>query len=297
MASIVRSALTEREGVIACDNIFTKELRWLFREQKVLDFGVDAEVEIVEDETPTGKLIALQIKSGTWFFRRETREGYVFHGEMRHLKYWTNHVLPMFLILHNPETGVTLYQRIEQRLCRVTTRDWSIVVSRDNVLEAGAAGDLAAGPDLDEEGQLRLRFSLDAPLMERFVDADAKMIWEYWFNKSLSLRNARFIFEGEAPLDVGGWYPTEDIGLVMEKRFPWLIYEYEDDSTKWDVSGEADVFTLLASLRPEAKAYLEAERFFREGITEDTPDQPVREDRDEGSYSEYDDDYPRDVDD
>ncbi|MER8492711.1 hypothetical protein NKH53_31665 [Mesorhizobium australicum] len=62
---------------------------------------------------------------------------------------------------------------------QVTAKGWSIVVPRANVLDASAAGDLAAGPDLDEEGQLRLRFSLDAPLMERFVDTDAKMIWEY----------------------------------------------------------------------------------------------------------------------
>ncbi len=284
MASVVGSALTEREGVIAADAIFTKQFRWLFREQKVLDFGVDAEVEITEDDMPTGKLIALQIKSGTSFFKQEIKEGYVFYGEMRHLKYWTNHVLPMFLILHNPETGVTLYQRIEERLCKITDKRWSIVVPRDNALNASAAGDLAAGPDLDEEGQLRLRFSLDAPLMERFVDADAKMIWEYWFNKSLSLRNARLIFEGEEPIEVGGWYPTDDIGLAMQNLFPWLTYEYEDDSTKWDVSGEADIFTLLVSLRPEAKAYLEAERFFREGITDEPPDQPVRDDEEDDGW-------------
>ncbi|PBC21279.1 MULTISPECIES: DUF4365 domain-containing protein [unclassified Mesorhizobium] len=284
MASVVGSALKEREGVIAADTIFTKQFRWLFREQKVLDFGVDAEVEITEDDMPTGKLIALQIKSGTSFFKREIKEGYVFYGEMRHLKYWTNHVLPMFLILHNPETGVTLYQRIEERLCKVTDKGWSIVVPRDNALNASAAGDLAAGPDLDEEGQLRLRFSLDAPLMERFVGADAKMIWEYWFNKSLSLRNARFIFEDEEPIKVGGWYPTDDIGLAMQNLFPWLTYQYEDDSTKWDVSGEADIFTLLVSLRPEAKAYLEAERFFREGITDETPDQPVRDDEEDDGW-------------
>ncbi|MBZ9959015.1 DUF4365 domain-containing protein [Mesorhizobium sp. BR1-1-14] len=284
MASVVGSALTEREGVIAADAIFTKQFRWLFREQKVLDFGVDAEVEITEDDMPTGKLIALQIKSGTSFFKREIKEGYVFYGEMRHLKYWTNHVLTMFLILHNPETGVTLYQRIEERLCKITDKRWSIVVPRDNALNASAAGDLATGPDLDEEGQLRLRFSLDAPLMERFVDADAKMIWEYWFNKSLSLRNARLIFEGEEPIEVGGWYPTDDIGLAMQNLFPWLTYEYEDDSTKWDVSGEADIFTLLVSLRPEAKAYLEAERFFREGITDEPPDQPVRDDEEDDGW-------------
>ena len=56
--------LTERVGVNAVEAIFLNELNWAFREQTVSDYGIDAQVEVMEDGKPTGKLIALQIKSG-----------------------------------------------------------------------------------------------------------------------------------------------------------------------------------------------------------------------------------------
>ena len=37
---------------------------WLFREQPVHDYGIDAIVEVVEAEQATGQLLAFQIKAG-----------------------------------------------------------------------------------------------------------------------------------------------------------------------------------------------------------------------------------------
>lgn len=39
-------------------------LGWKFREQHESDWGIDAIIEIAEDDRPIGRLIALQIKSG-----------------------------------------------------------------------------------------------------------------------------------------------------------------------------------------------------------------------------------------
>jgi hypothetical protein len=51
-------------------------------------------------DKPTGKLIALQIKSGESFFKKRGNN-YVFYGEIRHLEYWTKFSLPVFLILND----------------------------------------------------------------------------------------------------------------------------------------------------------------------------------------------------
>ena len=64
---------TERLGVAAVDYFFSTN-GWMFREQTTHDYGIDAHVEIVQDGPPTGKLIALQIKSGISFFSEETEE-------------------------------------------------------------------------------------------------------------------------------------------------------------------------------------------------------------------------------
>ena len=101
---------TDRAGVHAVGAIFTR-LNWAFREQPTSDYGIDAQAEkLNSDGKGGGKLIALQIKSGASYFRKRG-DDYVFHGEERHREYWINHSLPVFLILHNPDTIVTLWQR------------------------------------------------------------------------------------------------------------------------------------------------------------------------------------------
>tara|TARA_R110002049_G_scaffold175107_1_gene342405 strand:- start:911 stop:1132 length:222 start_codon:yes stop_codon:yes gene_type:complete len=55
---------TERIGVNATESIFIREFDWIFREQPIVDVGIDALIEQSENGNPTGKFIALQIKSG-----------------------------------------------------------------------------------------------------------------------------------------------------------------------------------------------------------------------------------------
>ena len=93
--------LTERRGVNAIEAVFLNDFKWIFREQAVSDFGIDAQAEVVEFDKPTGKLMALQIKIGASYFRKHG-EDFIFYGEQRHLDYWLGHSLPVFLILHDP---------------------------------------------------------------------------------------------------------------------------------------------------------------------------------------------------
>jgi hypothetical protein len=100
---------TDRLGINAVDRIFVEEFGWIFREQTIADWGIDAHVEVATDQAPTGRLLALQIKSGKSFFRKKTGN-IVFHGTRRHLQYWINHSLPVVIVLHNPETNETPWQ-------------------------------------------------------------------------------------------------------------------------------------------------------------------------------------------
>ena len=71
--------------------------------------GVDAHIEEMVNGRSTGKLIALQIKTGKSYFRPQG-DDFVFYGEKRHLEYWTHHRLPVYIVIHNPEDGLTLWQ-------------------------------------------------------------------------------------------------------------------------------------------------------------------------------------------
>jgi len=64
---------TERIGVSEVQSVIVGELGWLFREQPISDFGIDAHVETVGDGNPTGKLIAIQIKSGPSHFHENDK--------------------------------------------------------------------------------------------------------------------------------------------------------------------------------------------------------------------------------
>lgn len=61
---------TDRDGVNAVESIFIRELKWIFREQTISDWGIDAHVEVTNRDEPIGRLLAVQIKSGKrqlWF--------------------------------------------------------------------------------------------------------------------------------------------------------------------------------------------------------------------------------------
>jgi len=53
-----------RLGVHGVALLVVGALGWKFREQRESDWGIDAIIEIAEDDRPIGRLIALQIKSG-----------------------------------------------------------------------------------------------------------------------------------------------------------------------------------------------------------------------------------------
>jgi hypothetical protein len=159
---------TDREGVNAVEGIFLRELKWIFREQPISDWGIDAQVEVTNRDGPTGRLLALQIKSGKSFFRKRGHN-FVFYGQRRHLNYWRNHSLPVAIMLHDPEIDLTLWQRVEEDLIRYgRSGRWSIDVPPSQILNAQAAEGLEKGVS-DITALRKLRLTLDLPLMREFA--------------------------------------------------------------------------------------------------------------------------------
>ncbi|MEU1127808.1 DUF4365 domain-containing protein [Streptomyces sp. NPDC005899] len=83
------------------------ELGWLFREQPTEDFGIDAYAEVVDAEQVRGRLLALQIKSGSSWFRERSPGGWWFRPDAEHVQYWINHSLPVAVVLLVPGAGGT----------------------------------------------------------------------------------------------------------------------------------------------------------------------------------------------
>lgn len=217
---------TARVGFNAIEAIFLK-MRWIFREQPIRDYGIDAQVEIKNGANPTGKLIALQIKSGSSYFRTRG-SNYVYYGKRRHLDYWDNHSLPVFIILHDPVENLTLWQRVDRRLVKMGKEGaWSIDIPPTNILNSSAATYLSKGIASDPEAIRRFRMSMDAPLIAEIAEREAVYFTlEDWVNKTLNIRAVEVRYDDpdqeEPDLSLEYAYAVADVDDLMSRFFPWL---------------------------------------------------------------------------
>lgn len=138
-----------RIGVDAVRSIFVRDLGWVFRDQPVDDYGIDAYVEIA-DEQITGRLLAMQIKSGpSWFRGRRTRGGWRFYPKTRHVAYWLDHSLPVIIVLYDPLSDRAYWCAVSREALTTTrTGNCRLVVPDVNVLGPEAAPALASLADV-----------------------------------------------------------------------------------------------------------------------------------------------------
>jgi tetratricopeptide (TPR) repeat protein len=111
---------------------------WAFRLQPERDYGIDAHAELIAGADRSGKLIALQIKAGQSYFGEPVDGGWVYRDGDRHLRYWLGHCLPVVLLLHDPDSGVTYWVHITPDAIEYTETEWKIVVPSSQVLGSGA---------------------------------------------------------------------------------------------------------------------------------------------------------------
>lgn len=262
---------TDRAGIHAVGATFTR-LKWIFREQPTSDYGIDAHAEkMSHDGAAGGKLIALQIKTGASYFRKRG-DGYVFYGDKRHLEYWTNHSLPVFIILHHPDTGVTLWQRIERHLIEEGKDGrWAIGIPADQSLDEKHEHFLAAGVASDLPSVRRARLALDLPLIRQFAEQPSIYLHvEDWVNKTLNYRGARVVFSDDpgddCDLSIAAWLPGYSIEYYMAFYFPWLDWTLHEYVGEEEGAYEVAVFILSVELSDVGKATLLLEDFYKSDL-------------------------------
>ena len=284
---------TAQKGVNAVEKIFLS-MKWIFRRQLESDFGIDAQVEVVNDEgDSTGQLVGIQIKSGPSYFH-ESSGDYVFRGEQRHLDYWERHCLPIILVLHNPVDGMTLWQRVERHL--VTERaegTWSISIPKWQKLEASSADAILDRiPRSDPESDRRNRMMLDVGFIRRVGEEGlAYVTIDEWVNKSQNFRAASISFEKyDAPpaYAVEFYMCAHNPSRVFDSIFPWLEFAYLD--MPQDDDGEVMGHVFEVKLNALGKAFLMLDDYYVNGA-EPSPDiditEPTGEIWDEEEFARY----------
>lgn len=133
---------TDRRGIALVQGA-VHEVEWIFREQMTADHGIDAHIESTLGGKVTGRMIALQIKTGASYFEEETEQGFVYRGQQRHLDYWLEHSLPVLLLLVDLTNSHIYWVQVLESQAISTGTGWKIVVPRKNTLNVSALCDLS----------------------------------------------------------------------------------------------------------------------------------------------------------
>lgn len=237
---------TDRAGVLAVQLIFTDELHWLCREQPTSDFGIDAHAEVVASGLATGRLLALQIKSGKSYFDQSNEKGVTYYGNSAHLQYWSNHSLPVVVILYDPESKKAYWEFVSLQSVQHTKKAWKLVVPWSHELVAGAAAELEERAQGDPLQLLMRRLEMDRTWMERVRDGDRLIVEvDEWVNKSSGRGDFRLVVEdrngrGEVVRD---WpyqvFPGAEYSELIPRLFPWAKVELHEptydnaDEDRW----------------------------------------------------------------
>lgn len=266
---------TERAGVHAVGQFFTGKLGWIFREQHESDFGIDAHVEVKEDGKASGQLTALQIKTGKSYLKKRG-DSYVYRGSERHLDYWLNHPLPVVLLIHDPETGTTYWQKIEKSLCEVTDKGWSIEIPRRNVLDEWAADVFRTKRPATPEEIRREHLKYDLDLIDKVSQHETTFKVTVDDNPHLGVTDLTASYQDKSGKEnnflwesYGGGYVT--VHEAMQDRYWFLDYDYADDVYRYD---ECEEHALIVKVKPEVLGYLAVEKILREGPPE-TPEPEI----------------------
>ena len=105
----------ENKGLIAIVQ-FADNLGWAWRPTPNDDYGLDGELEPVEEGEPTGKIIKVQVKSGRSYLKGETDSSFYYLASKDDLQYWDSVNVPVLLVVHDPASGRTYGAEVHSAL-------------------------------------------------------------------------------------------------------------------------------------------------------------------------------------
>ena len=236
---MTRYDATERVGVSEVQSAIVGELGWLFREQPISDFGIDAHLETVADGNPTGKLIAIQIKSGSAHFH-ENSKTFTHYVDKTHYEYWVNHSLPVVLV-GVPSPGTIIWQKLAMTTITETKRGYKVLVPKAQTLTSDAKAALAAVAEGPAEAQKIRKLLLDRPIVQYLLEGGLVYVeFEDWVNKSLGRSEIKVFFAERENYTWKYWFTGMDVFGLIGKLFPWADYVLDEEyySLHCEYSGE-----------------------------------------------------------
>ncbi|MBN1216050.1 MAG: DUF4365 domain-containing protein [Candidatus Lokiarchaeota archaeon] len=225
----------EHIGINKVAAIVVEDFKWIFRQQPTVDLGIDAQIEIVDD-LPTGKLIALQIKSGKSYFKHANIEGFFYYGTKRHLEYWLNHSLPVFLIIYDPENTNCYWQHITNEKIHETNSGWKTFIQYSQQFDIKAKKyiyNILMKESVEAIKFKQLIYNID--LLKYLKQGNNISVYtEDYINKSYKRGITKIILTDKNENEIierdwFGFHGLLEIEDIMDHYFPWADYELDHD--------------------------------------------------------------------
>lgn len=244
----------EQIGVHKASTIILEDFKWIFREQPISDFGIDAHIEIVEESKPTGKLLGLQIKSGDSYFKYSYDEGFYFYGDKKHLEYWLNHSLPVILIIYNPSEDKCYWQHIKYQNISETDSGWKTFIKYSQIFDKKAKEYIYNLLLRESDEVIRFKqliFNID--LIEYLENGNRIYIYtEDYINKSYKRGITKIILINDKENETVekewfGFHGPVDIEDIIYFYFPWADFEIDYDfySENFDEENVKSMFGII----------------------------------------------------
>ena len=225
---------TERLGIYKCGEIFEK-MGFIFREQKDCDYGIDAIIERKDEKYPSGKLIAVQIKSGDSYFKEMKEDKVVFRGENKHYNYWLNHSLPVIIVLYSPSSDKCIWEVFNEQKVEKNEKGCKINIPYNQKLE-DSKEQLQELADNQSEYERRWNSLVVAKgwMLETIRQGESILEVQEWINKSSGRGN--FILKVEEDGEEKTLFEREmfgfgirEYGQVIQDIFPWADVKIDEE--------------------------------------------------------------------
>jgi len=100
-----KSKITENKGLQYLQEIVNEQGSILRPVHQETDIGIDAFIELVEDEKSLGRIVAIQVKSGDSYYNAKNKE-FQIRTDQDHLDYWKSFMVPVLLIAYSPTENI-----------------------------------------------------------------------------------------------------------------------------------------------------------------------------------------------
>lgn len=107
-----KTKITENQGLLYIKQV-VNEHGDIFREIHLEeDVGIDALIEFVRDGEATGRLLAVQIKSGDSYVA-SGKDKFIVSVDEAHIHYWQNYDLPVVIVCYSPSQRLSAWEDIK----------------------------------------------------------------------------------------------------------------------------------------------------------------------------------------